>query len=123
VRYADDMLFGFAGPKHKAYVIISEIVAYLQNIGVEINIDKSGIKHHSKDISFLSYNISGNYMLRTKHRNKSSSTAQQRISRTTLHLSVPTKALLQRARERGFFMTNKRERKISSKLAARRYDK
>ena len=73
IRYADDMLFGFVGPKHKAHVIISDIVAYLQNIGVDINITKSGIKHHSKGTSFLSYNIFGNYALRTKHKNKSSS--------------------------------------------------
>jgi hypothetical protein len=61
VRYADDMLFGFVGPKDKAHVIISEIVAYLQNIGVDINTNKSGIKHHSKGTSFLSYNLFGNY--------------------------------------------------------------
>jgi hypothetical protein len=122
VRYADDMLFGFVGPKHKAYVIISEIVAYLKNMGIDINMNKSGITHHSKGVSFLSYNIFGNYSLRTKHKNKSSS-KQQRVSRTTLHLSAPVKVLLQRARERGFFMSNKRGRKINSKLVARRYDK
>jgi group II intron reverse transcriptase/maturase len=122
VRYADDMLFGFVGPKYKVYVIISEIVAYLQNIGVDINIDKSGIKHHSKGTSFLSYNIFGNYSMRTKHKNKFSS-KEQRVSRTTLHFSAPVNVLLQRARERGFFMSNKRGRKINSKLVARRYDK
>jgi hypothetical protein len=122
VRYADDMLFGFVGPKYKAYVIISEIVAYLQNIGVDINIDKSGIKHHSKGTSFLSYNIFGNYAMRTKHKNKFTS-KEQRVSRTTLHFSAPVNVLLQRARERGFFMSNKRGRKINSKLVARRYDK
>ena len=122
VRYADDMLFGFVGPKYKAHVIISEIVAYLQNIGVDINIDKSGIKHHSKGISFLSYNIFGNYSLRTKHKNKSSSNGQ-RVSRTTLHFSAPVKVLLQRGLEHGFFMSNKKGRKINSKLVARRYDK
>jgi len=115
-------VFGFVGPKQKAYVIISEIVAYLQNIGVEININKSGVKHHSKGICFLSYNIFGNYSLRTKHKNKSS-LKEQRVSRTTLHFSAPVKILLQRARERGFFMSNKRGRKINSKLVARRYDK
>jgi hypothetical protein len=122
VRYADDMLFGFVGPKHKAHVIISEIVAYLQNIGIEININKSGVKHHSKGTSFLSYNIFGNYSLRTKHKNKSTP-EKQRVSRTTLHFSAPIKVLMQRARERGFFMSNKRGRKINSKLVARRYDK
>jgi len=122
VRYADDMLFGFVGPKHKTHVIISEIVAYLQNIGVDININKSGIKHHSKGVSFLSYNIFGNYSLRTKQKNKSSP-EEQRVSRTTLHFSAPVKVLLQRALERGFFMSNKRGRRINSKLVARRYDK
>jgi len=116
------MLFGFVGPKHKVYAIISEIVAYLQNIGVEINTNKSGIKHHSKGVSFLSYNIFGNYTLRTKHKNKCSSD-KQRVSRTTLHFSAPVKVLLQRARERGFLMSNKKGRKINSKLVARRYDK
>jgi hypothetical protein len=96
VRYADDMLFGFVGPKNKARIITSEIVAYLQNIGVDINTDKSGIKHHSKGVSFLSYNIFGNYSLRTKHKNKSSSNGQ-RVSRTKLHFSAPVKVLLLRA--------------------------
>ena len=122
VRYADDILFGFVGPKYKTHVIISEIVAYLQNIGVDININKSGVKHHSKGISFLSYNIFGNYSLRTKHKNKSSSNGQ-RVSRTTLHFSAPVKVLLQRGLEHGFFMSNKKGRKINSKLVARRYDK
>jgi group II intron reverse transcriptase/maturase len=122
VRYADDMLFGFVGPKRKAHIIISEIAAYLQNIGVDINIHKSGIKHHSKGVSFLSYNIFGNYSLRTKHKNRSSSQDQRR-RRTTLHFSAPVKVLLQRALERGFFMSNKRGRKINSKLVPRRYDK
>jgi len=116
------MLFGFVGPKYKAHVIISEIVAYLQNIGVDINTNKSGIKHHSKGISFLSYNIFGNYSMRTKQKNKSSSKGQ-RVSRTTLKFSAPVKILLQRALERGFFMSNKRGRKVNSKFVARRYDK
>ena len=121
-RYADDMLFGFVGPKHKAHAIMSEIVAYLQNIGVSINVNKSGIKHHAKGISFLSYNIFGNYTLRTKQKNKYCSKGQ-RVSRTTLHFSAPVKVLLQRALERGFFMSNKKGRKINSKIVARRYDK
>lgn len=122
VRYADDILFGFVGSKHKAHIITSEIVAYLQNIGVEINVYKSSIKHHSKGVSFLSYNIFGNYVLRTKHKNKCTS-QKQRVSRTALHFSAPVKVLLQRARERGFLMSNKRGRKVNSKLVARRYDK
>jgi len=122
VRYADDMLFGFVGPKHKAHIIISEIVAYLQNIGVDININKSGIKHHSKGVSFLSYNIFGNYSLRTKYKNQSGS-QKQRVRRTTLHFSAPVKVLLQRALERGFFMSNKKGRKINYKLVPRIYDK
>lgn len=120
VRYADDLLMGYVGPKHKAYKIISEIIGYLKTIGLEVNIEKSGVKHHSTGVHYLSYKIFGNYKMRTKDKINSTT---QRTSRTTLHFSAPLKVLIQRARERGFFMANKKGRKINYKIVARRYDK
>jgi hypothetical protein len=114
------MLFGFVGPKQKAYIIMSELVHYLNSIGVEININKSAVKHHSTGVNFLSYNIFGNYNLRTKN---VLTRAGQRKARTTLRFSAPVKTLMSRAIERGFFMSNKKGRKINSKIVARRFDK
>jgi hypothetical protein len=122
IRYAESILFGFVGSKLKSYTITSEIVAYLQTLGIDINVKHSGVVHNSKGVSFLSYNISGKHPLRTKH-NDHVNNPQHCASKSTLHFSAPINILLQRARERGFFMSNRKGRKLNCKVVARRYDK
>lgn len=119
VRYADDFVFGYVGPKKKVFILTSEIAYNLSFIGVKVNSEKSMVVHHSKGIRFLSYNISGNYLLKTRakiHKNG------QRTARSYLAFSAPIKKLLERAKLRGFVMANRRG-KINSKIVARRYDK
>jgi group II intron reverse transcriptase/maturase len=119
VRYADDILFGYTGPKIKAQVLTSIITQELSYIGVSINSEKSRIVHHSKGVQYLSYRIFGNYHLKSRGKVHKRG---QRTLRTYLAFSPPVKKLLERAKERGFVMSNRRG-KINSKLVARRYDK
>jgi group II intron reverse transcriptase/maturase len=120
VRYADDFIFGYVGPKKKAQILTSEICYDLGSFGVGVNSDKSEIAHHSKGVVFLSYRISGNYMETAK--NKKDDGNSQRSVRSELRFSAPISKLILRAKERGFLMSNKRG-KANSKLVARRFDK
>jgi group II intron reverse transcriptase/maturase len=119
VRYADDFIFGYVGPKTKALQLTSEIIYELGYIGVGINSEKSVVAHHSKGISFLSYNIFGKYTLISGSKIHKRG---QRTIRTEVAFSAPIKKLMGRAKERGFVMSNRRG-KVNSKLVARRCDK
>lgn len=119
VRYADDFIFGYTGPKIKAQMLTSIITQELSYIGVRVNSEKSQIAHHSKGVQYLSYNIFGNYRLKSVGKIDDRG---QRTIRTYLAFSPPVKKLVERAKERGFLMPNRRG-KINSKLVARRYDK
>jgi len=119
VRYADDFIFGYVGPKKKAQMLASEICYDLGSFGVGVNSEKSEIAHHSKGVRFLSYNISGNYMDTKEQKDNGSN---QRTVRSELRISAPIKKLIIRAKDRGFIMSNKRG-KANSKLVARRFDK
>lgn len=119
VRYADDFIFGYTGPKIKAQMLTSIITQELSYIGVRVNSSKSQIAHHSKGVQYLSYNIFGNYRLKSVGKIDDRG---QRTIRTYLAFSPPVKKLVERAKERGFLMPNRRG-KTNSKLVARRYDK
>lgn len=119
VRYADDFIFGYTGPKRKAQMLTSIITQELNYIGVSVNSGKSEIAHHSKGVQYLSYNIFGNYLLKSGGKVDKRG---QRTIRTHLAFSAPVKKLVLRAKERGFIMSNRRG-KVNSKLVARRYDK
>lgn len=119
VRYADDFIFGYTGPKVKAQKLTSIIAQKLSHIGVRVNSEKSQIAHHSKGVQYLSYNISGNYRLKSGGKMDKRG---QRTIRTYLAFSPPVKKLVERAKDRGFLMSSRRG-KINSKLVARRYDK
>jgi hypothetical protein len=119
VRYADDIIFGYTGPKAKAQMLTSIITQELSHIGVRVNSEKSQIAHHSKGVQYLSYNIFGNYRLKS---GRKIDKRGQRTIRTYLAFSAPVKKLVERAKERGFLISNRRG-KINSKLVARRYDK
>lgn len=119
VRYADDFIFGYTGPKAKAQMLTSLIIHELSHIGVQVNSEKSQIAHHSKGVQFLSYNIFGKYLLKSGGKIDKRG---QRTIRTYLAFSAPVKKLLDRAKERGCIMSNRRG-KVNSKLVARRCDK
>jgi len=58
VRYADDILLGFIGPRSEAISILIEISNYASvHCSLEFNILKSGVVHHEKGVEFLGYKI------------------------------------------------------------------
>jgi RNA-directed DNA polymerase len=57
VRYADDFVLGFLGPKKDAFHTLQLIIHFLFGLGLQVNIEKTNINHHSKGILFLGYNI------------------------------------------------------------------
>ena len=118
VRYADDFLLSFIGPKSEAAHILTILVQKLWYIcKLEVNTDKVGITHHKKWLLFLGYKIKGHYDLNVKW-NKDRG---QRIGGTTLKLGVPLERLFNRFAERGFFQKARKGK--ATKLVARRQDK
>lgn len=57
VRYADDILLGFVGPKQEAYEIKDKLQNFLQTLKLEASTDKTRIIHASEKIRFLNYDI------------------------------------------------------------------
>lgn len=64
VRYADDFLFGYIGRKAEAYKVLCEVANTLSLISnLDLNMDKTNVKHHEKGTLFLGYRIIGSYGL------------------------------------------------------------
>ena len=58
VRYADDFLLGFIGPKEEALAIKAELGAYLQQIGLTLSKEKTYATHAREQAAkFLGYEI------------------------------------------------------------------
>lgn len=58
VRYADDFLLGFIGPKAEAKEIRQQLAAFLSAIGLELSLDKTKITHaRTERARFLGYDI------------------------------------------------------------------
>jgi len=118
IRYADDFLLGFIGPKKEAHKILCEIANILgQSLKLNLNVDKSSVVHHKKGVMFLGYKIWGNYGLNVKWNEERG----QRVGGTTLKFSIPLKKLFERFSERGFFQLAKKGKQ--RKFVGRRQDK
>ena len=58
VRYADDILLGFIGPRHEAISILTEISNFASvYCSLDLSIPKSGVVHHEKGVQFLGYKL------------------------------------------------------------------
>ena len=57
IRYADDVLLGFIGPKSEAQEIKNKIQALLQTLNLELSEEKTLITHASQQARFLGYDI------------------------------------------------------------------
>lgn len=58
MRYADDFLLGFVGPKKEAVEILINISWFVDvHLGMALNTDKTGVCHHEKGVYFLGYKI------------------------------------------------------------------
>lgn len=121
VRYADDFLLGFIGPKKEAVEIIVHISWFVDvYLGMVLNTDKTGARHHEKGVCFLGYKIWKKYRLdgdpvagglKHSHQNKFA----------RLNFSVPLEKLFLRYSEIGFLQ--KARKKSTNKFVGRRQDK
>jgi Type II intron maturase len=116
VRYADDMLLGFIGPKVNALSILKEIEdAVVKELKMEIHPEKSGVKHHSDGVLFLGYNLFGNYD------DKYNFGGKQRHLSNRIKFSIPTQKLIKKYAGKGYLQKAKKGKNI--KYVARCVDK
>lgn len=118
IRYADDFLLGFIGPKKESNLILIKIAHNLDLLaGLNLNIEKSNVVHHKKGVLFLGYKIWGFYTLNIKWDKK----RNQRFGGTTLKLSIPVSKMWDKYADRGFFQKAKKGK--ANKYVSRRLDK
>lgn len=116
VRYADDMLLGFIGPKSEALGILEEIkFAVDKELKMLTHPKKSGVKHHSDGVLFLGYNLLG------KYDDKLNLGKTQRQVSNRIKFSIPTKRLIKRYANKGFLQIAKKGK--NTKYVGRRVDK
>nr|YP_010337516.1 putative reverse transcriptase/maturase [Dixoniella grisea]UNJ17101.1 putative reverse transcriptase/maturase [Dixoniella grisea] len=103
IRYADDFLVGVRGSKDVARQIMQEIIGFCEGdeLAMQINIEKSGIKHISTGVLFLGYKVFLN-----EHTRKIFN--EQRIKHTRLMFGVPVEQLCKRYAEKGFLQKAKK---------------
>jgi hypothetical protein len=86
IRYADDFLCGFIGPKSEAINILIYISHYVElALGMKLNIEKTNVRHHEKGVYFLGYKIWKNYGLNIKY--------EQKKNLARLNFSIPLEKL------------------------------
>lgn len=106
IRYADDFLLGFSGPKAEAEIIQSQIVEFLDTkLKLKVNESKSKINHSSdRNIKFLGFFIK---YLPNKHvtetKGDSTNIKQSKlIAINQAQLRIPVSDILQRYTEKGY---------------------
>lgn len=99
VRYADDFLLGLRGPKPIAKELVQRLAAFIESgsLAMQINPEKSGIRHISDGVTFLGYRL----FLQQTHRQFG--VGEQRAKHTRMMFGVPVERLLARYADRGFF--------------------
>lgn len=121
MRYADDFLLGFIGSKKEAVEILIHLSWFADRyLGMTLNKDKTGVRHHEKGVYFLGYKIWKKYSLNIK-RGTSSLECNRRNESARLNFSVPLEKLFLRYSERGFLQ--KAKKKSVDKFVGRRQDK
>jgi hypothetical protein len=120
IRYADNFVLSLISDKKFANETLCAISNFSGVLGMTLNRDKSGVKHHEKGTLFLGFKIYGNYGLNVKQRtNKDSFT--QSVGDFVLRFGVPLERLFERFVDRGFFA--KIKNKKSEKFVGKRVDK
>ena len=118
VRYADDFILGFVGPKKDALTVLQEIAAFLEmDLHMSLHKDKSGIRHHEEGTLFLGYHLLGNSEGRSHFRPDH----QTLIRSSNIKFEVPLRRLLKKYAEKGFLTVAKKGNNV--KYVARRVDK
>jgi len=121
VRYADDILLGFIGPRSEAINILIYISNFVGiNCRMDLNSEKTKVIHHEKGVEFLGYKIWKKYGLKQKLlTDKKGFKKRQESNR--LNFGVPLSKLFSRFAERGFLKKSSLGR--SDRWVGRRQDK
>ena len=114
VRYADDFLLGYKGTKLQAKQIQQLILYFIENdLKMEVNVEKSSIKHKEEGVMFLGYKIWLDRDITVRNGPDES----QRRTRTGLKFTIPIERLFRKYAEKGFFQ--KPSRGKTKRLVAR----
>ena len=101
-RYADDFLLGVIGSKEEAQGILDQMKEFLaKELKLAVAEDKTGIKHSTSKVQFLSYEIatySGDKVMKVR---KGNITQVKRTIRNQLKLYVPTEKIREFSEEHG----------------------
>jgi group II intron reverse transcriptase/maturase len=121
VRYADDFLLGFIGPKKEAVKILLHISWFVDLcLGMTLNTNETGVRHHEKGVYFLGYKIWKKYGLNIKWTTDNLG-RNRRNKSARLNFSIPLEKLFLRYSERGFLQ--KATKKSTNKFVGKRQDK
>jgi hypothetical protein len=107
IRYADDFIVGFVGPKEQAVEIQGKIYEYLESeLKFEFSKEKSKIYHGSdKGIFFLGVYVRWSLTRKLTAQKNGNANDSKKISATGVNNAIfhaPIKKLLERAVDRGF---------------------
>lgn len=120
IRYADDFILGLISDKKFALYTLCVVSNFSHFLGMTLNTEKSGVKHHEKGTLFLGFKIYGDYGFNVKWR-KNKKGQSQRVEDVVLKFGIPLERLFERYADRGFFQ--KVKNKKSEKFVGRRQDK
>nr|WAK85011.1 hypothetical protein [Amicula sp. isolate GU52X-4 cfCalB7] len=102
IRYADDFIIGLISDKKFALKTLSAVSLFSDSLGMQLNLEKSGVKHYEKGTLFLGFKIYGDYGFNVKWR-KNKDGHSQRVGDVVLKFGIPLERLFERYADRGFF--------------------
>lgn len=118
IRYADDFVLGFTGPRSEANAILVKIAHFVDiNLKMKLNIEKTKVVHHKKHINFLGFKLYGDYSQKSGW----IKAYGQRSRSNAVKFGIPVKALYERYKDKGFFQVAKKGK--GKRFVARRVDK
>lgn len=121
IRYADDILLGFIGPRSEAINILIDISNFVSiYCSMNFNIEKTNVVYYEKGVVFLGYKIWKKYGLKQKLKTDKKG-FKKREESNRLNFGVPLEKLFNRFAERGFFKKSSYGR--SERWVGRRQDK
>lgn len=108
VRYGDDFVYLFEGPKIEAMIIRDRIKEFLtENTGLELNVEKTVVTHINEGFQFLGAHISTtkNVDFRMKTRTTNGTPITMRAN-VRARVNMPTKVLIEKLIKAGFARRN-----------------
>ena len=110
VRYADDFILGYTGPKDSAVEIQNKVIEFIADkLKLKVNVEKSKINHSSdRNILFLGYFIRYVAPKRAISPTKVDNITQSKmIAINQAQLRIPVERILSRLKDKGYAVTRK----------------